>query len=297
MDFNLAGLKDYVTDYLLALLFGIIEGITEFLPVSSTAHLRLAKALPYVHIPLTDPYWKMFDVVIQLGAVLCLPIYFRRRIKDFFTTFPVNPFTCKRDILNHPVVLVFIAFFVTAGPAFLLKKLISHNLESPQVIGSALLIGGIIMWVVDALFVKPRTADINRMNWLQAAWIGAVQILSAVFPGTSRSMATIAAGQTAGLSRAAALEFSFFVSIPTIFAATGYDLLKTLRPDSDTAALAAVSITAHQWLTLTIGFISSFFVAWAVVAWFMAWVRRRGFIPFAVYRIILGAAILLLNMH
>ncbi|MCX5791936.1 MAG: undecaprenyl-diphosphate phosphatase [Elusimicrobia bacterium] len=286
-----------MTDYLLASLFGVIEGVTEFLPVSSTAHLRLVKALPFIHIPLTDPYWKMFDVVIQLGAVLCLPIYFRKRIADFLRTFPLNPLTGKRDVLNHPVTLTLIAFFVTAGPAFLLKKVISHNLESPQVIGSALLIGGVVMWVADVLFTKPRTTDINQMNWPQAAWVGAVQILSAVFPGTSRSMSTIASGQTAGLSRSAALEFSFFVSIPTMFVATGYDLLKTLKPGPDEAALSTFTMSVHQWLTLAIGFTVSFFVAWAVVAWFMSWVRRRGFVPFAVYRIVLGLAILFLLPH
>jgi len=284
-----------VTDYLFAVLFGVIEGVTEFLPVSSTAHLRLAKALPFINIPLNDPYWKMFDVVIQLGAVLCLPIYFRKRIAEFVKAFPVNALTGKRDVLNHPVTLVFIAFFVTAVPAFLLKKVISHNLESFQVIGVALLLGGAVMWIVDVMFDKPQTSDMNQMRWLQAAWIGAVQILSAVFPGTSRSMSTIAAGQTAGLSRSTALEFSFFVSIPTMFAATGYDLLKTLKPGPAEAALSMITMTAHQWLTLTIGFTMSFFVAWAVVAWFMAWVRRRGFVPFAVYRIILGLCILFLN--
>jgi len=281
-----------MTDYLLASFFGIIEGVTEFLPVSSTAHLRIAKALPFIRIPLADPYWKMFDVVIQLGAVLCLPLYFRKRIADLFKTFPAAPFTMKRDTLNHPVTLVCIAFFMTALPAFLLKKVISHNLESPQVIGAALLAGGIVMWLVDTLFDKPRITELTRMNWLQAAWIGAVQILAAVFPGTSRSMATIAAGQTAGLSRCAALEFSFFVSIPTMAAATGYDLLKTLSSGPGRTAPDTAVLTLHQWGTLAIGFTVSFFVAWAVVAWFMAWVRRRGFAPFAVHRILLGLRIL-----
>ena len=279
-----------MNDYLLAALFGIIEGLTEFLPVSSTAHLRLAKALPFAGIPLDDPYWKMFDVVIQLGAVLCLPIYFRRRLADFFGSFPVNSLNGKRDALGHPVTLVAIAFVVTAVPAFLLSKVISDNLESFGVIGWALLVGGVIMWAVDALCDKPRTADVAAMSRAQAAWIGAAQILSAVFPGTSRSMSTIAAGQLVGLSRAAALEFSFFVSIPIMLAATGYDLLKFLRGGGE-AALAA-PLTAHQWVTLGIGFAVSFFVAWGAVAWFMAWVRRRGFVPFAVYRIVLGILIL-----
>jgi undecaprenyl-diphosphatase len=281
-----------MNDYLLALLFGTVEGMTEFIPVSSTAHLRIAKALPFCHIPLNDSYWKMFDVVIQLGAILCLPIYFRKRIAEFLRTFPNNSHTGKRDTLNHPVTLVLIAFFVTAGPAFLLTKLISHNLESFGVIGYSLLIGGVIMWAVDTQCSNPHITDMNQMNWLQAAWIGAVQILSAVFPGTSRSMSTIAAGQTAGLSRFAALEFSFFVSIPTMLAATGYDLLKTLIGGHNEAALPPLAMTLHQWITLAIGFVVSFFVAGAVVAWFMTWVRKRGFVPFAIYRILLGLFIL-----
>lgn len=281
--------QDAVNDYLLAIIFGVIEGVTEFIPVSSTAHLRLAKALPFVGIPLEDPYWKMFDIVIQLGAVLCLPLYFRRRLLDFFTSFPVNSATGKRDFLNHPVTLVAIAFVVTAGPAFLLKKVINQNLESFQVIGWALLAGGVVMWAVDASCTKPRVTDINQMNWRQAAWIGAVQVLAAVFPGTSRSMATIAAGQVAGLSRAAALEFSFFVSLPIMVVAAGYDLIKTLA-GHDAAPLV---MNGHLWLTLAIGFAVSFFTAWAVVAWFMGWVRRRGFAPFAAYRIALGLGILL----
>jgi undecaprenyl-diphosphatase len=126
----------------------------------------------------------------------------------------------------------------------------------------------------------------------QAVWIGACQVLSAVFPGTSRSMATIAAGQVAGMSRPAALEFSFFLSIPTMVAATGYDLLKSLRHAHEGSAIGAAPANAHQWAVLGIGFVVSFIVAYAVVAWFMRWVRQRGFVPFAVYRIALGVGVL-----
>lgn len=125
----------------------------------------------------------------------------------------------------------------------------------------------------------------------QAVWIGACQILSAVFPGTSRSMSTIAAGQLAGMSRASALEFSFFLSIPTMVIATGYDLLKTFLP-GHANPLGTTHIDTHGWAVLAIGFILSFLVALAAVAWFMSWVRRRGFTPFALYRILLGAAVL-----
>jgi undecaprenyl-diphosphatase len=151
-----------------------------------------------------------------------------------------------------------------------------------------------VMWAIDAIFDRPRTQDVGQMNVIQAIWVGLIQTLAAVFPGTSRSMATIAAGQTAGLSRAAALEFSFFVSIPTMFAATSYDLLKALRPGPDEVGLSPDTMTTHRWLVLATGFVVSFFVAWAVVAWFMGWVRKRGFVPFAVYRILLGLAVLLM---
>ena len=129
------------------------------------------------------------------------------------------------------------------------------------------------------------------MSLGQAIWIGACQLLSAVFPGTSRSMSTIAAGQLAGMSRAAALEFSFFLSIPTMAAATCYDLLKSLRGNGANP-IGVSQMEAHAWVILAIGFVISFFVAYACVAWFMAWVRRRGFAPFAVYRIVVGILVL-----
>jgi undecaprenyl-diphosphatase len=281
-----------VSNYLLAVLFGIIEGITEFLPISSTAHLRIVK--PMFGISLEDPYWKMFDIVIQLGAVMCLPIFFRNRIFQFIRTFPKNPISGERDVLNHPVTLVGVAFVATVLPMLVLKKVVSANLENLSVIGAALLIGGAVMWAIDAVFTRPRTQDVAHMNVIQAAWIGLMQVLAGVFPGTSRSMATIAAGQTVGLSRAAALEFSFFLSIPTMFAACLKELYDTFKPGADATGLTPTTITTEQWITLGIGFIVSFFVAWGVVAWFMGWVRKRGFVPFAIYRIILGLVVLIL---
>jgi undecaprenyl-diphosphatase len=120
-----------------------------------------------------------------------------------------------------------------------------------------------------------------------------MQVLAGVFPGTSRSMATIAGGQVVGLSRPAALEFSFFLSIPTMFAACVKELYDSLKPGADATGLTPATMTAHQWLTLAVGFVISFFVAWGVVAWFMGWVRKRGFVPFAIYRIALGLGILM----
>lgn len=289
-----------MSDYVLSVILGIVEGLTEFIPVSSTAHLRLSEAL--LHIDLSSGYWKMYSIVIQLGAILTLPIYFRERIAKFLATFPKGE-RGDGTILTHPLSLVMIAFVVTALPSYLLVKVIGKHLESPYVIGSSLLIGGIVMWFVDARNAKAEAAGegakgglihtwhMEEMSLGQAVWIGACQILSAVFPGTSRSMSTIAAGQLAGMSRAAALEFSFFLSIPTMAMATLYTLYRSLR-GKDGNPIGVSSIDAHGWIVLAIGFVVSYIVAYGSVAWFMAWVRRRGFGPFAVYRIIVGSAVL-----
>jgi undecaprenyl-diphosphatase len=286
--------------YLLSVVLGIIEGLTEFLPVSSTAHLRIAESL--LHINLADGYWKMYTIVIQLGAILCLPIYFRARIAKFLSTFPQGE-NGDRNALTHPLGLTLIAFVVTAIPAFLLTKVIGKHLESLYIMGMSLLIGGIVMWIVDAINApaeklgpnapsRIHTWSMEAMSLGQAIWIGACQILSAVFPGTSRSMSTIAAGQIAGMSRASALEFSFFLSIPTMVVATCYDLLKSLR-GKGANPIGVSQIDAHGWIVLAIGFVVSFIVAYGAVAWFMAWVRKRGFAPFAVYRIVVGTLVLI----
>lgn len=277
-----------MNDYLLALLLGIIEGVTEFLPVSSTAHLRISEAL--LHMDLSDGYWKMFSVVIQLGAILCLPIYFWKRITDFLRTFPRGK-NGDRTALNHPLTLTLIAFVCTAIPSFLLSKVIGKHLESLVIMGASLLVGGVLMWVIDARFGdRNRSSDVENVTTGQAVFVGFCQVLAPVFPGTSRSMATIASGELAGMSRTTALEFSFLLSIPTMAVATGYEFLKAVKDPEE--GIGALHMGSHELTVLAIGFVVSFFVAWAVVAWFMNWVRSRGFVPFAIYRIIAGLAVL-----
>jgi undecaprenyl-diphosphatase len=249
-----------LNEYFQSVLLGIVEGLTEFLPVSSTAHLRITEAL--MKIPLDNPYWKMYTIVI-------------------------------RTWLNHPISLTAIAFICTSVPALLLHKWSEKNLGSLQAIALALLIGGIVMWAVDvwASHREASTHDVEQMSLPQAIWIGLCQTLSAVFPGTSRSMSTIAAGQLVSLDRPAALEFSFLVSIPTMIAATAWDLVKEIHPTHGEAA--HVVMTADNWVVLLIGFVVSFIVALGVVEWFLFWVRKHGFTMFAVYRILLGIALLL----
>ncbi len=273
--------------YLLSVILGIVEGLTEFLPVSSTAHLLLTQQVlkhRYPSLFVDREYWDMYTVVIQLGAILCLPIYFWDRIIKFLKTFPQGE-RGDKTIWTHPLTLVMVAFVVTALPTLALKKVVKNNLETPAVWGTAMLIGGVVMWVVDVVCTRRfnegakkkgsrnafeaggvtsavargtpvtgvaaalnpaatvldeedakaakaagfhRTEHVEEMNLLQAIWIGACQILSGVFPGTSRSMSTIASGQISGMSRESALEFSFLLSIPTMTAATLWEGLKTV---------------------------------------------------------------------
>jgi undecaprenyl-diphosphatase len=272
-----------LNNYLAALIIGVVEGLTEFLPVSSTAHIRITQEL--LELPLEDSYWKMFAIVIQLGAILSVLVYFRSRITEFLQSYPAGK-TGEHTWLTHPLALVVLSFIVTAIPCFLMDKLIGENLENLQMIGIALIVGGFVMWGVDRAYSgRATTLRMEDMSIRQALVIGFTQIFAAAFPGVSRSMATIAGGQIMGLSRPAALEFSFFLSIPVMVAATTFKLLQFMLKES-------TSVSSEQWLVLALGFSVSFIVAWGVIAWFMAWVRNRGFTPFAIYRVIAGACTL-----
>ncbi len=268
--------------YFIAALLGIVEGITEFLPISSTAHLRIFQH--FFGLSLEDEFWKLFAIFIQLGAILSVVVLYRKRLMDFVRDvfsagfFRRNP----REIGSHPVSLITIAFFCTAIPAFLLRKLIGHNLESLGVMVASMAVGGVIMIIVDKMAGNGRIQRLEEMKFGQAVWIGVCQITSAIFPGTSRSMSTIAAGQIVGMSRPAALEFSFLLSIPTMAAATVFDLLRYVKE-------VGVGLTGNEVGLLVVGFVVSFIVAYAVVAWFLAYVRHYGFVPFGIYRLVFAA--------
>jgi undecaprenyl-diphosphatase len=230
-----------------------------------------------------------------LGAIVALVLLFTGRILEFFRTFPQGE-NGDRTILTHPLTLTMVAFVCTAVPSLLLIKVIGKHLESLRLMALALLIGGVVMWVVDALSVRRdlKTKDVEQMSLFQAVWIGLWEVTSAVFPGVSRSMSTIAAGQSVGMTRTAALEFSFLVSIPVMIAATGYEFFRTVHPKNvpGEEAMVPLVMTAHGWIVLAIGFVVSFVVALGVVEWFLLWVRRHGFVVFAIYRIILGSLLL-----
>ena len=274
-----------MTDLVAAIIQGVVEGLTEFLPVSSTAHIVIAQE--FLRLDRTNSFWKMFAVFIQLGAILAVIAYFWNRLAGFVASY--RSIGLKQhggvsrisDWFEHPLALVIVSFIVTAIPCFLIDKFIGENLESLRMIAIALIVGGIAMYFIDLYCSKRTTTErIDDINMRQAIVIGLAQILAAAFPGTSRSMSTIAGGQLMGLSRAAALEFSFFLSIPVMVAAASFKLLQHLRKEAFPSN--------EQWIALSAGFITSFVVAFVVIAWFMTWVRKHGFTPFAIYRVVAG---------
>ena len=282
-----------MTDLVKAIIQGIVEGLTEFLPISSTAHIVIAQE--FLGMDRTDRFWKMFAVFIQLGAILAVIAYFWKRLAGFIASFANAGVNTNGGVSNksrwfkHPLALVMISFVVTAIPCLLIdkfmEKFMGDNLESLKLIGTVLIVGGIAMYFIDLYCSKRTTTEkIDDVNLKQAIVIGLAQILAAAFPGTSRSMSTIAGGQLMGLSRSAALEFSFFLSIPVMVAAASYKLLKHILSDG--------LPSSGQWTALFAGFITSFLVAFVVIAWFMTWVRKHGFTPFAIYRVIAGTALL-----
>ena len=280
-----------MTDLIAAIVQGIVEGLTEFLPVSSTAHILIAQE--WMGLNRSNSFWKMFAVFIQLGAILAVVAYFWKRLVGFVASFGESRKNARngqpnaRSVwLSHPLPLVMISFIVTAIPALLMDKLLGDFLEgSMTAIGIALLVGGVAMYGIDRFCGQHASTDqIEKVSLVQAIVIGLAQILAAAFPGTSRSMATIAGGQLMGLSRSTALEFSFFLSVPVMFAAAGFKLIQHLRKE--------VFPSSEQWIALAAGFVTSFIVAFVVIAWFMQWVRKHGFTPFAIYRVIVGIALI-----
>jgi undecaprenyl-diphosphatase len=257
-------------DLIRVIVLGIIEGITEFLPVSSTGHLLIAE------------HWlgarsDLFNVGIQAGAILAITLVYWRRIWALLARWrePAN-----RDYLLKLIV----AFLITAVIGFIAVK---HGFKLPETvtpIAWALIIGGI--WMIAAEQFAARQPDRTEVTWRVAILVGIAQMVAGIFPGTSRSAATIFAAMLFGTSnRSAATEFAFLVGIPTMYAATGYELLKALQGGG----------AAHEdWLALVVGFVVSLIVAFIAVKWLLGYIRSHRFTPFAVYRILLGVALLLL---
>lgn len=256
-------------DALFAVLLGLIEGITEFLPISSTGHLLVAE------------HWlgarsDVFNVVIQAGAILAVTLLYRRRLWQLATGLDQAP---ARD---YALKLAF-AFAITAVLGFAVTRLGFKLPETMTPVAWAFVIGGV--WMLVAEYFAQKRADNSEVTWTVAGLVGLAQVVAAVFPGTSRSAATIFVAMLAGTSnRAAATEFAFLVGIPTMFAASGYELLKATRAGS-----------GHEdWSALGIAFFVSTVTAFVAVKWLLGYIRTHRFTAFAIYRIVLGVLLLLL---
>lgn len=249
-------------DILKSIFLGIVEGITEFLPISSTGHLILLNEW----ISFDKQFTEFFDIFIQLGAILAVIVYFWRKI------WPINI-----KVWSRVIVAVIPALVIGA----LLGDYIREMFFNFQVVAMALIIGGIVIIVIERREVGPKFNSISELSWRNVFIIGLIQCL-AMIPGTSRSAATIIGALILGSSRALAVEFSFFLAIPTMIAASGYGLLKH-----------GLTISNHQILLLIIGFLTSFVVALLVIRFMIRFIKSNNFITFAYYRIALGVIVLL----
>lgn len=254
-----------------AAILGIVEGATEFIPVSSTGHLIIAGDW----LDFEGPRAAVFDVFIQLGAILAVVWLYRTRLSRLAMGVASDPGS------RRVVVGLLIAFLPAALVGLLTHDLIKAHLFKPPVVAAALVTGGVAMLLIERLAPPVKIWKVDDVPLRRAFGIGLAQVLSLI-PGVSRSGATIMGGFTLGLSRAAATEFSFFLAIPVMVAATMFDLLSSL----DLLAAADVPVFA-------VGFVVSFVSALVVVRLFLSFVSRSTFVPFAVYRIVFGAALLL----
>jgi undecaprenyl-diphosphatase len=259
--------------YIKALLLGLLEGATEFLPVSSTGHLIIAGDL----LDFTGEKSKTFKIFIQLGAILAIVWHYRQRVLKVIAGIGRDP-EANRFVLN-----LGIAFLPAAVLGLLLHKTVKAHLFNSYTVAAALVAGGfIILWVERRKHVIKIEA-VDQLRWQDALKVGLFQSF-ALFPGVSRAGATIMGGLLSGLSRPAATEFSFFLAIPTMLAATSYDLYKSRD-----------LLDANDFGLLAAGFIAAFISALFVVKLFLSYVGRHSFVPFAYYRIVFGLLVLVLG--
>lgn len=257
-----------------AVFLGILEGATEFLPVSSTGHLIIAASF----LEFTGEKAKTFEIFIQLGAILAIVWHYRQRVVKVVTGLGHDA-AAQRFVLN-----LLIAFLPAASLGFLLHKTIKAYLFNPMTVASALIVGGFIILWIESGSRKARIETVDDMTWKDALKVGIAQS-AALMPGVSRAGATIMGGLLTGLSRSAATEFSFFLAIPTMLAATSYDLYKSRD-----------LLNIDDLLLLATGFMFAFVSALVVVKLFLAFVGRHSFKPFAYYRIVFGTLVLVLGM-
>jgi len=262
-----------------ALILGVVEGLTEFLPISSTGHLILAGDL----LDFNDERGKAFEVIIQFGAILAVCWEFRGKLLGVMSTIKTSP------ISRGFVINLLIASIPAMGLAFIFGKYIKAVLFSPIPVATAFIVGALIIFWAEsrqrkAIPFKNRIQSIDDLTPLDALKVGLAQC-AALIPGTSRSGATIIGGMLFGLPRAVATEFSFFLAIPVIGGATAYELLKLWKNP--------VSLSGDFTLAIMVGFISAFISAFICVRWLIHYVAGHNFIPFAWYRIVFGILVLI----
>ena len=254
-----------------AAIMGVVEGLTEFLPISSTGHLILAGSL----LGFDDAKAKVFDIAIQTGAIFAVILVYWQKIRDTLVALPTER-QAQRFALN-----VFIGFLPAVVLGLLFGKMIKAHLFTPVVVASTFILGGfIILWAERRSPAATRIQTVDEMTPLDALKVGLVQCLAMV-PGTSRSGATIIGGMLLGLSRKAATDFSFFLAIPTLIGAGVYSLYK------ERALLSAADIPMFA-----VGLVFSFFSAWLCVRWLLRYISSHSFVPFAYYRIVFGIIVL-----
>ncbi|MCA0445038.1 MAG: undecaprenyl-diphosphate phosphatase [Bacteroidetes bacterium] len=272
-----------MNDFIASIILGIVEGLTEFIPVSSTGHLILAHHLLFGGEQM-EGFWSTFEVVIQLGAILAVVVLYKDR---FLSLFGFNraagePFPAIRSLFLPESGMGLIHIAIAIAPAFLfgflLHGTIKAHLFSPLTVIIGLVIGGVIMVWVAGRKIEHPSDSLDEVSYKQAAWIGIGQCLS-LWPGVSRSGATIISGILTGLSQKTAAEFSFIVAVPVMIAATGYDFLKSYQ-----------YFNSENLMVLAVGFVVSFIVAVAAIKWFVSFLGKVGLGPFGWYRIIAGLA-------
>jgi len=256
-----------ISDTLRAVILGVVEGVTEFLPVSSTGHLLLAGRFFNLG---EDNFWKSFDILIQLGAILAIVVLYFAKLWRIALGMFSDP-AARRFVIG-----VLVAFLPAVVIGLIAGKYIKEFLFDPWVVCFSLIVGGAILLWVDQLDHKPREHDATKFPLLMYLWIGIAQCV-AMIPGTSRSGATIVSAMLLGADKRAAAEFSFFLAIPTMIGAFAYDFYKN-RADMTTDHLGIIAI----------GFVVSFVTAMIVVKAFLEYVTRRGFALFAWWRVIVG---------
>ncbi len=261
-----------MSERLQAVILGIIEGLTEFLPVSSTGHMVIA--MPWLGVEDKSPPWPTFLYFIQIGAIVAVFVYFRRQLWRQARALTGGA------VGSHVFVKVLVAMVPGAVVGLALNDVMEAHLEFPRPVAIALLLGAALMVVIERRVPKRPRIDIERVTFSQAVAIGLAQCV-AVVPGTSRAMATIMGGMAVGLPAATAAEFSFYLAIPTLCGAGGLRLVSHWN-----------ELTPDMAGTLAVGFVVSFAVAWAVVAAFMRYIQTRPLWPFAIYRAVLAAAVL-----